>query len=83
MTLRRTRLPSSASRRPTTRRARGVLAQHSDCRQASFTYPKARRFKEFFNLPSSLDFKAGDDTINVVAFEMVRTISRVSTCAMP
>ncbi|KAI0684396.1 transcription initiation factor IID, 18kD subunit-domain-containing protein [Earliella scabrosa] len=51
---------------------------YSDCRQASFTYRKAKRFKEFLNLPSSLDFKTGDDTVDIVgflAFEMVRALT--------
>ena len=51
---------------------------YSDCRQASCTYRKAKRFKEFLNLPSSLDFKTGDDTVDIVgflAFEMVRALT--------
>ncbi|KAJ7158719.1 TFIID-domain-containing protein [Mycena filopes] len=51
---------------------------YSDCRQASFTYRKAKRFREFLNLPSHLDLKAGDDTVDIVgflAFEMVRSLT--------
>ncbi|KAI0700618.1 TFIID-domain-containing protein [Cytidiella melzeri] len=51
---------------------------YSDCRQASFTYRKAKRFKEFLNLPPHLDLKANDDTIDIVgflAFEMVRSLT--------
>ncbi|EIN10967.1 TFIID-domain-containing protein [Punctularia strigosozonata HHB-11173 SS5] len=51
---------------------------YSDCRQASFTYRKAKRFREFLNLPPHLDLKAGDDTIDIVgflAFEMVRSLT--------
>ncbi|TFK82977.1 TFIID-18kDa-domain-containing protein [Polyporus arcularius HHB13444] len=51
---------------------------YSDCRQASFTYRKAKRFKEFLNLPPALDFKTGDDTVDIVgflAFEMVRALT--------
>jgi len=51
---------------------------YSDCRQASFTYRKAKRFREFLNLPSQLDLKANDDTIDIVgflAFEMVRSLT--------
>ena len=38
----------------------------------------AKRFKEFLNLPSALDFKTGDDTVDIVgflAFEMVRSLT--------
>lgn len=51
---------------------------YSDCRQASFTYRKAKRFREFLNLPPHLDLRSGDDTIDIVgflAFEMVRSIT--------
>ncbi|TFY63609.1 hypothetical protein EVJ58_g3161 [Rhodofomes roseus] len=51
---------------------------YSDCRQASFTYRKAKRFREFLNLPVSLDLKQNDDTVDIVgflAFEMVRSLT--------
>jgi len=51
---------------------------YSDCRQASFSYRKAKRFREFLNLPSHLDLKANDDTVDIVgflAFEMVRSLT--------
>ncbi|KAG6820680.1 hypothetical protein H0H93_013198 [Arthromyces matolae] len=51
---------------------------YSDCRQASFTYRKAKRFKEFLNLPPHLDLRATDDTVDIVgflAFEMVRSLT--------
>ncbi|KAF8956719.1 transcription initiation factor IID, 18kD subunit-domain-containing protein [Flammula alnicola] len=51
---------------------------YSDCRQASFTYRKAKRFRDFLNLPSQLDLKANDDTVDIVgflAFEMVRSLT--------
>lgn len=40
--------------------------------------PLAKRFKEFLNLPTHLDLKAGDDTVDIVgflAFEMVRSLT--------
>lgn len=51
---------------------------YSDCRQASFTYRKAKRFRDFLNLPPQLDLKANDDTVDIVgflAFEMVRSLT--------
>ncbi|KAJ3509759.1 hypothetical protein NLJ89_g5049 [Agrocybe chaxingu] len=51
---------------------------YSDCRQASFTYRKAKRFREFLNLPAQLDLRPGDDTVDIVgflAFEMVRSLT--------
>jgi transcription initiation protein SPT3 len=51
---------------------------YTDCRQASFTYRKAKRFRDFLNLPPHLDLKANDDTVDIVgflAFEMVRSLT--------
>ncbi|KAF8558734.1 TFIID-domain-containing protein [Imleria badia] len=51
---------------------------YSDCRQASFTYRKAKRFRDFLNLPAHLDLKPNDDTVDIVgflAFEMVRSLT--------
>ncbi|KAI0797133.1 TFIID-18kDa-domain-containing protein [Abortiporus biennis] len=51
---------------------------YSDCRQASFTYRKGKRFRDFLNLPTALDLKANDDTVDIVgflAFEMVRSLT--------
>ncbi|KAK0499603.1 TFIID domain-containing protein [Armillaria luteobubalina] len=51
---------------------------YSDCRQASFTRRKVKRFREFLNLPPHLDLKANDDTVDIVgflAFEMVRSLT--------
>ncbi|KAK2465972.1 hypothetical protein APHAL10511_001613 [Amanita phalloides] len=51
---------------------------YSDCRQATFTYRKAKRFREFLNLPAHLDLRASDDTVDIVgflAFEMVRSLT--------
>lgn len=51
---------------------------YSECRQASFTWRKAKRFRDFLNLPQSLDLKGADDTIDIVgflAFEMVRALT--------
>lgn len=57
---------------------RAEYQHYSDCRQASFTYRKAKRFREFLNLPASLDLRANDDTVDIVgflAFEMVRSLT--------
>lgn len=40
--------------------------------------PAAKRFREFLNLPPSLDLKPNDDTVDIVgflAFEMVRSLT--------
>ncbi|GFZ44794.1 Protein SPT3 [Saitozyma sp. JCM 24511] len=50
---------------------------YSDCRQASFTYRKARRFREFINFSAYLDVRPNDDIIDILgflSFEMVRSL---------
>ncbi|KAL7420191.1 Transcription initiation protein spt3 [Cryptotrichosporon argae] len=50
---------------------------YSDCRQASFTYRKARRFRDFINFGAYLDVRPNDDIIDILgflAFEMVRSL---------
>ncbi|KIY42993.1 TFIID-18kDa-domain-containing protein [Fistulina hepatica ATCC 64428] len=57
---------------------REEYTHYSECRQASFTYRKAKRFRDFLNLPAHLDLKPNDDTIDIVgflAFEMVRSLT--------
>ncbi|KZV90586.1 TFIID-18kDa-domain-containing protein [Exidia glandulosa HHB12029] len=51
---------------------------YTTCRQASFTWRKAKRFREFLNLPPHLDLRSNDDTVDIVgflAFEMVRSLT--------
>ncbi|CAE6516239.1 unnamed protein product [Rhizoctonia solani] len=61
----------------TRRMTREEYVHYSECRSASFTYRKAKRFREFINLPAYLDIKPNDDTIDILgflAFEMVRAL---------
>ncbi|KAG8865156.1 Transcription initiation protein spt3 [Tulasnella sp. 330] len=49
---------------------------YSECRQASFTFRKSKRFRDYLNLPAHLDLRA-DDTVDILgflAFEMVRSL---------
>ncbi|KAG5462885.1 MAG: TFIID-domain-containing protein [Olpidium bornovanus] len=51
---------------------------YSECRQASFTYRKAKKFKEWANLAAYLDVKPNDDIIDILGFltfEMVSTLT--------
>ncbi|ORY22127.1 transcription initiation factor IID, 18kD subunit-domain-containing protein, partial [Naematelia encephala] len=50
---------------------------YSDCRQASFTYRKAKRFREFINFTAYLDVRPNDDIVDILgflSFEMVRSL---------
>jgi transcription initiation protein SPT3 len=50
---------------------------YSECRQASFTFRKSKKFREFINAGAYLDVKPNDDIIDVLgflAFEVVREL---------
>lgn len=50
---------------------------YSDCRQASFTYRKAKRFREFVGLSNYIEGNPKDEVVDVLGFlsyEMVRSL---------
>ncbi|KAK4705001.1 transcription initiation protein SPT3, partial [Phenoliferia sp. Uapishka_3] len=50
---------------------------YADCRQASFTYRKAKRFREFINLGIYMDGNPHDEVMDVLgflAYELVRSL---------
>ncbi|ODO03231.1 hypothetical protein I350_06076 [Cryptococcus amylolentus CBS 6273] len=61
----------------TKKMTKGEYAQYAECRQASFTYRRARRFREFINFGAYLDVRPNDDIVDILgflAFEMVRSL---------
>ncbi|RUP47890.1 hypothetical protein BC936DRAFT_145202 [Jimgerdemannia flammicorona] len=57
---------------------REEYVHYSECRQASFTYRKAKRFREWANMASYIDLKPNDDIIDILGFltfEMVSTLT--------
>jgi transcription initiation protein SPT3 len=60
---------------------REEYVHYSECRQASFTYRKAKRFREWANMSAYTDVKPNDDLIDILgflSFEMVRTITEAA-----
>ncbi|KAK4688311.1 transcription initiation protein SPT3, partial [Tremellales sp. Uapishka_1] len=61
----------------TKRMTKDEYVHYTDCRQASFTYRKARRFRDFVNFAAYLDVKPNDDIVDILgflSFEMVRSL---------
>ncbi|KAE8211260.1 hypothetical protein CF327_g4966 [Tilletia walkeri] len=62
----------------TRRMTREEYVHYSECRQASFTFKKSKRFRDFINAPAYLDgSKPNDDIIDILgflAFEVVREL---------
>ncbi|KAI9290864.1 TFIID-18kDa-domain-containing protein [Neoconidiobolus thromboides FSU 785] len=54
---------------------------YSECRQASFTYRKSKKFKEWCHMASYMDTKANDDLIDILGFltfEMVGGLTELA-----
>lgn len=54
---------------------------YSECRQASFTFRKGKRFREWANMSAYLDTKLNDEIIDILGFltfEMVSTITETA-----
>lgn len=61
----------------TRRMTRDEYVHYSECRQASFTFRKSKKFREFINAGAYLDVKPNDDIIDILgflAFEVVREL---------
>ncbi|CEH12754.1 related to spt3-general transcriptional adaptor or co-activator [Ceraceosorus bombacis] len=61
----------------TRKMTRDEYVHYSECRQASFTFRKAKKFREFINAGAYLDGKPNDDMIDILgflAFEVVREL---------
>ncbi|KZP00132.1 TFIID-18kDa-domain-containing protein [Calocera viscosa TUFC12733] len=61
----------------TRKMTREEYVHYSECRQASFTFRKSKRFREFINFSAYSDIKPNDDIIDILgflAYEMVRSL---------
>lgn len=73
-TLQRLKMADERTRQMT----REEYVHWSECRQASFTYRKAKRFREWAGLSSLVDVKPHDDIIDILGFltfEIVTTLT--------
>lgn len=58
--------------------SREEYMEYSECRQASFTYKKAKKFRDWLNPAQYIDFRLNDDVIEILGFlawEMVRRLT--------
>ena len=52
--------------------------EYAECRQASFTYKKSKKFREWSNLQAFVDIRPNDDVLEIIgylAWEMVRKLT--------
>ncbi|WFD43084.1 Transcription initiation protein spt3 [Malassezia psittaci] len=76
--LRRLKAADETTRRMT----RDEYVFYSECRQASFTFRKAKRFREFIHSNLYLDVKPSDDTIDILGFLAYEVVHELCTSAM-
>lgn len=58
--------------------SREEYMEYSECRQASFTYKKAKKFRDWINPAQYVDVRLNDDVIEILGFlawEMVRRLT--------
>lgn len=76
--LRRLKAADETTRRMT----REEYVFYSECRQASFTFRKAKRFREFIHASMYLDVKPSDDTIDILGFLAFEVVHELCTRAV-
>lgn len=65
----------------TKKMTRDEYVHYSECRQASFTFRKAKRFREWCNMAAITEAKPGDDIIDILGFltsEIVVTLTETA-----
>ncbi|CAG8605106.1 7620_t:CDS:2 [Acaulospora morrowiae] len=61
---------------------REEYVHYSECRQASFTYRKAKRFREWANMSAYIDMKPNDDIIDILGFLTFEMVSKLTETAL-
>ncbi|KAG1496041.1 hypothetical protein G6F47_006331 [Rhizopus delemar] len=55
---------------------------YSECRQASFTYRKSKKFRDWVNMSSIVDIKPNDDIIDCLGFLAYEIVSKITLTAI-
>lgn len=61
---------------------REEYVHYSECRQASFTYRKTKRFREWTNMSAYVDVKPNDDIVDSLGFLTYEMVSKLTTTAL-
>ncbi|KAI8060267.1 transcription initiation factor IID, 18kD subunit-domain-containing protein [Gongronella butleri] len=62
--------------------SREEYVHYSECRQASFTYRKSKRFREWANISSYMDVRPNDDIVDSLGFLTFEMVSKLTTIAL-
>ncbi|KAJ2907282.1 Transcription initiation protein spt3 [Coemansia aciculifera] len=61
---------------------RDEYVHYSECRQASFTFRKSKRFREWANMSAYLDTKLNDEIIDILGFLTFEMVSKITESAL-
>lgn len=61
---------------------REEYVHYSECRQASFTYRKGKRFREWANMSAIVEVKPNDDIVDSLGFLTYEMVSTLTTTAI-
>ncbi|KAJ2795952.1 Transcription initiation protein spt3 [Coemansia guatemalensis] len=61
---------------------RDEYVHYSECRQASFTFRKNKRFREWANMSAYLDTKLNDEIIDILGFLTFEMVSKITETAL-
>ncbi|KAJ2673631.1 Transcription initiation protein spt3 [Coemansia spiralis] len=61
---------------------RDEYVHYSECRQASFTFRKNKRFRDWANMSAYLDTKLNDEIIDILGFLTFEMVSKVTETAL-
>ncbi|KAJ1725612.1 Transcription initiation protein spt3 [Coemansia erecta] len=61
---------------------RDEYVHYSECRQASFTFRKNKRFREWANMSAYLDTKLNDEIIDILGFLTFEMVSKLTETAL-
>ncbi|KAI9258558.1 hypothetical protein BY458DRAFT_535062 [Sporodiniella umbellata] len=61
---------------------REEYVNYSECRQASFTYRKGKKFRDWANMSTLVDLKPNDDIVDSLGFLTYEMISKLTLTAM-
>jgi hypothetical protein len=55
---------------------------YSDCRQASFTFKKNKKFRDWLNIQKYIDMKPNDDVIEILGYIAWETVAKITKAAL-
>ena len=55
---------------------------YSDCRQASFTFKKNKKFRDWLNIQKYIDMKPNDDVIEILGYIAWETVAKITKAGL-